>query len=267
MDPQTEIEARLEGILCYLWGAFEAGRKMNSATKGSERELFIAGFLSQVFPPHYRLSGGDIMDSYGNYSGQVDIVLEFPRGFSFPVYTNGPRLFLAESVAAVIEVKSNLKDQWQQVLKQAEDLSKVRRCFQPQHLKELAEKMRDGTVKLYSSRNPEDVARDLEAYTYVPGRAEDHIPFYVVGFEGWKDADALRMKLKPGMIDAIFVIESRCFVSQTATLSGTSSLMAFLELLEQEVLRKAIPMPVLVRYLHFLRKPDTSVTLEVDKRE
>lgn len=244
----TELEARLKGIFENLWSSFEAGRKLSSATKGSERELFIAGFLSQVFPPHYRFSGGDITDKDGHHSGQIDVVLEFPHGFSFPIYPNGPRLFLAENVAVAIEVKSNLTKQWSEVLEKAQKLESVRRCFQPQYFDELAKKILTGDAKLYSSRRAEEVAEDLQGFANVTNHARDRIPLFAVGFGGWKNIETIKEKLIPGQIDAIFVIESRCCVSQTARASGIGSLMMFLELLEQEVLRKTIRMPVLANY-------------------
>ena len=38
---------------------------MSSASKGSERELFIREFLAKVFPPHIRFGSGDITDAKG----------------------------------------------------------------------------------------------------------------------------------------------------------------------------------------------------------
>ena len=105
---------------------------MSSAFKGTEREIFVTNVLSQVFPPHFRFTSGDIVDSNGNQTGQVDVVLEKPRGYSFPLANIGPRLFLAENAAAVIEVKSNLSDQWDEVTSTAEKLSAIR----PMHARE-----------------------------------------------------------------------------------------------------------------------------------
>jgi hypothetical protein len=64
-----------------------------------------------VLPPIYRFGTGVITDVGGNLTGQVDIVMEFPLTASFPMPAGKQRLYLAESVAAVIEVKSNLSQE------------------------------------------------------------------------------------------------------------------------------------------------------------
>lgn len=91
---------------------------MSSATKGRERELFVNEFLSKVFPPHFRFGSGDITDGSDARSGQVDLVVELPFFFpSFPIPGGAPRLYLAEGVAAAIEVKSDLSAQWDDVMR------------------------------------------------------------------------------------------------------------------------------------------------------
>ena len=78
------------------------------ATVGSERETFLRKFLQKVFPTHRRFATGAITDSQGAISGQVDIAVEYPFAPSFPMPSTDERLLLAESVAIVIEVKSDL---------------------------------------------------------------------------------------------------------------------------------------------------------------
>ncbi len=79
---------------------------MSDSSKGSEREHFIDLFLKEVFPPSYRFGTGDALDSAGNKSGQLDVVVELTFFPSLPALGGGSRLYLAEGVAAVIEVKS-----------------------------------------------------------------------------------------------------------------------------------------------------------------
>lgn len=90
-------------------GAHQAGGSMRSASKGNEREAFINAFLSEILPPQFRFGSGDITDQSANRSGQLDIVIEFPFVPSIPIVAGkSPRLYLAEGVLAVIEVKSDI---------------------------------------------------------------------------------------------------------------------------------------------------------------
>jgi hypothetical protein len=118
---------RLEGIRSQLMAAHEAGDPMSNSTKGREREAFINDFLRNVLPPIYRFGTGDATDINGNRSGQLDVVVEYPFGPSLPLVGSdtASRLYLAETVAAVVEVKSTLPSQWNQVL---ETLAKLQPC-------------------------------------------------------------------------------------------------------------------------------------------
>lgn len=208
------VEARLNGLHQGLIAGYEAGLGMSSATKGTERELFVKSFLSQVFPPHYRFASGEITDTNGERSGQVDIVVESPFLFSFPAHADGPRLFFAESVAAIIEVKSDLKKQWGQIRKQVEEARKVKRRFVKKYL--LDESSRLNQISQGLSEPDQDPLKNtisaiskLEAdrlETLAAGfePVSEEIPIYVIGFEGWKTHTALRRKLlELGNVDAV----------------------------------------------------------------
>src|SRR5262245_9616236 len=107
------IRDRLAGIQQMLLGARAAGSSLSTATKGREREAFVNGFLTEVLPPHFRFGSGDLIDHERSRSGQLDIVVEYPFLPSLPLGVGGsPRLYLAEGIVAVIEVKSNVDSQW-----------------------------------------------------------------------------------------------------------------------------------------------------------
>src|SRR5262245_8045860 len=89
------IMTRLEAMRTVLLSAHSGGGTMSEASKGNERELFVKSFLSQVFPPHFRFGSGDITDSEENKSGQIDVVIEYPNLYSFPMWQSAPRLYLA----------------------------------------------------------------------------------------------------------------------------------------------------------------------------
>jgi hypothetical protein len=89
-----------------------------------------------------------------------------------------PRLYLAEGVAAVLEIKSDLLGEW--------DAMK-------------------STVKRLS-----ELKRDLEG-GFFDHEKPTRIPFLPVGFEGWRDLSTLQQKaLEPG-IDGILVINNGPF--------------------------------------------------------
>ena len=109
--PNTHVSQRLAGIHSQLMAAHQASIPMSNVTKGAERESFISQFLSKVLPPVYRFGTGDATDIDGNRSGQLDVVVEYPFGPTLPAVHGETRLYLAESIAAVIEVKSSLPAQ------------------------------------------------------------------------------------------------------------------------------------------------------------
>ena len=77
-----------------------------SANLGYNRELFCSKFLARVLPPRLTLQRGEVWDSQGNRTGQLDIVI---LRDDTPSLTFGEaNTYLAEGVFAVVEVKSNL---------------------------------------------------------------------------------------------------------------------------------------------------------------
>jgi len=77
-----------------------------SANLGYNRELFCSEFLSHVLPPRLSNCRGEIWDSQGNQTGQLDLIIIRDDA---PILTfGGADTILAEGVFAVIEVKSNL---------------------------------------------------------------------------------------------------------------------------------------------------------------
>lgn len=249
----SQISTRLEGILQSLSNAYNASTKLSNSSKGYERELFISGFLSQIFPPHFRFSSGDIIDTRNNQSGQVDIVLEYPEGFSFPLFPNGPRLFLAENVAAVLEIKSNLNDQWHQVEEKARKTNELSRRYLHHWMEETALALRSGGIEYIGPETPEEQANQLEKMSASYNNAGTKIPFYVVGFEGWKSKEIAKQKLASN-IDGILVINQRYYVAKNTALSGPRCLIKFLEGLEKQVYKQTPRLPVLHNYVNWNNK-------------
>lgn len=165
-----------------LLGAYAANKSMSANTKGVERQTFIDSFLSQVLPSHFRFGTGDATDRSGAKSGQLDVVVEYPFVPSLPIVgSEKTRLYLAEGISAVIEVKSDVANQWSEVLHTATQLAALKRQYG-------------------------------SGVSFGP-QATAHIPFFVVGYTGWKNIDSLKSKLQPGLVEGILVIDSLQFAS------------------------------------------------------
>jgi hypothetical protein len=81
----------------------------SSDNVGFNRELLCGQFLSRVLPRRVLLERGEIMDSSGNRTGQLEIVMtrDDCPALEFGAQ-QGAKTFLVEGVLGVIEVKSNL---------------------------------------------------------------------------------------------------------------------------------------------------------------
>lgn len=183
------ILSRLLGIQEKLKALHKSVETASSATKGDDRELFINEFLSEVLPPQFRFGHGDITDLSGKRSGQVDIVVEYPFFPSLPIGKGSSRLYLAEGVAAVIEVKSDVANQWDQVKNTSQQLQLLRRGY--------------GSNDVSTPR---------------------YIPLFAVGYKGWSKTETLNQKLAEGVVSGILVIDPGLFVWNPPLYIGQNSL-------------------------------------------
>lgn len=178
------IYDRLLGIQQMLVGVHQASDPLSSNSKGVEREAFINGFLREVLPSIYRFGTGDVVDLDGKRSGQLDVVVEYPFAPSLPISQSTPRLYLAEGVAAVIEVKSDVAKQWKEVLYTASKLVPIRQ----------------------DQSGPRSTVGDVPP---------NQLPLFAVGYTGWKTQDAMIQHLGDSPnIAAILVIDSGLFASK-----------------------------------------------------
>lgn len=194
---------------------------MSPASRGTERELFVSSFLAQVFPPSVRFGSGDITDVDQATSGQVDIIVEAPTLFSFPAIIGGPRLYLAEGVAAAIEVKSNLSSQWDEVVAKANALQKLKALERKYSLQEQAALLEKGfpgqtVVPLVS---PVDPVKEKQG----------GVPFICVGFEGWSDVDTVREHARS--VGSVLVLRHAIYAGVGGSAKGPVALLMFLEYL------------------------------------
>jgi hypothetical protein len=109
-----------------------------------------------------------VADQKGTRSGQLDIVVEYPFVPSLPIVAGrSPRLYLAEGVVAVIEIKSNIVSQWKEVEATAKQLAVLSRNY------------------------------DYPSGVSFGPRAGDKIPLYAVGYTGWKEFETVKGHVKP----------------------------------------------------------------------
>jgi hypothetical protein len=163
--------------------------------KGNEAEAAARDFLSHHLPRHLTVGNGEIIDTHGQRSGQVDIVISnedqpFVRG------TNDPCLYLAEGVSAAGEVKAYLAAK--QLAESLDTAGKV---------KQLRPKPVFGDERLIS---PADAARFYDA-----------VPFFLLAFDARLRPQIIAQKIskapwlvgsidgKPNffpLIDAVFML-------------------------------------------------------------
>jgi len=121
--PNEHVRNRVEALQKLLIQAHGGGDCLSSASKGGERQDFIDLVLRNVIAPPFRFGSGDITDLSGATTGQLDIVIEYGGSISFSLIPgSNTRLYLAEGVCAVIEVKSDVEAQWGEVIKTAKRL-------------------------------------------------------------------------------------------------------------------------------------------------
>lgn len=237
---QKFLEPRLDALHKMLMAGYYGSGELSSASKGSERELFVNSFLSQIFPPSYRFGTGDVIDGYVQKSGQVDIVIEYPNFMSFPYLMGGPRLYLAEGVAATIEVKSNLVGQWNEALATAQKVKELKRIFVPDRDKELTPML--NTTGKFSEMlgHPEPRARpkivhETQSYPSVLVNEKyppQQVPIFLVGYKGWQSKETLNIKLHEvrDIVDGILTLDPLMYHSNRgASSQGTAALFQFID--------------------------------------
>jgi hypothetical protein len=165
--PNAHVLNRLSGIQAILNGVHLASATMSTNTKGAERQSFI-----------------------GNRSGQLDVVIEYPFSPALPSVSGGAattttRLYLAESIASVVEVKSDVSKQWDEVVRTASALASVKRAY-------------GATMSMGLPPSPA-------------------IPLFVASYTGWKTLAAVqtRMATTPD-VAGILIIDSGLFVGSNS---------------------------------------------------
>ena len=104
----------------------------HAPTKGDASESIWLDLLTNYLPQRYQATTAHVVDSEGNFSDQIDVVV-FDRQYSPFIFTfEGQKIIPAESVYAVFEAKQTINaDLVKYVLEKCASVSKLRRTSMP----------------------------------------------------------------------------------------------------------------------------------------
>ncbi len=122
------LEHEFKGAIASLLAKFESsGGFIHRLTKGLQRErILIEELFSKTFPSRYEFTSGEIHDSQGASSGQMDILI-YNALQHFVFYSDLYTILPAEAALCSIEVKSKLdKNALTDALKAADKLKSLR---------------------------------------------------------------------------------------------------------------------------------------------
>jgi len=109
-EPSVDLAAKFRALSRMLRASYEAtsvgGR--HPGEKGLRRDSALGDFLRAHLPPRYGVSRGEILDSTGRTSRQIDVVLYDALHAPLLQSTDASRVFPSECVYAAIELKTNL---------------------------------------------------------------------------------------------------------------------------------------------------------------
>ena len=86
---------------------YDRSSEQNASSKlGKNRESFCNLFLNTVLPPKLKIKSGEIWDSKGIKTGQLDLIII--RDDAPSLEFGSDNTYLAEGVLSIIEIKSQL---------------------------------------------------------------------------------------------------------------------------------------------------------------
>jgi hypothetical protein len=109
MSPSGVFDELMDHAEEELWLSFnQAKAKEHNLSRGESREEGIARFLQSRLPSRFRVTRGEAVDAAGHRTGQLDVVI-YDCNRTVPLLTEKSGDVLpAESLLAVVEVKSTL---------------------------------------------------------------------------------------------------------------------------------------------------------------
>ncbi|WP_454801768.1 DUF6602 domain-containing protein [Mucilaginibacter phyllosphaerae] len=222
---------RLRGLLDGLNSTSTATRTSSSASKGAGRSDFINNYLKQVIPTSLRIStGGEITDIKGSITGELDIIIENGHFPSLPLTgVESSRLLFAEGVAAVIEVKSNLANQWNEVLGTGSKLFQLERKISGGMM------MGSYGTTIMQIAGTDFSKNNLGKLPETPqSMIKRKVPYFVVGYHGWANSNTIDQKIleSNGIVSGILQLDIEYFQGNSSfrnvSASREVSLLAFI---------------------------------------
>jgi hypothetical protein len=166
----SKVELQMKAALSEVRETFE-----HSGNKGTSTEDIFGKFVRQYLPRRLDIGNGEIIDSFGNRSGQVDIViLSDDHPFTFP--PGRPGLFFIEGVLSVGEIKTTLTSQ---------ELNNA--LNNSTRYKKLKMTHENGTL---ANANPSDLNRYYE-----------HPPFFLFAYESQLSLSTIKTKIQNYQVD------------------------------------------------------------------
>ena len=207
---------KIENIHKNLMECYRDTQKHSPTITGAEREIFNRELFQKILPITYRVGAGTIVDSKGSKTGQIDAVIELPFSLSFPISSGENRLYLADTIGAAFEIKSDLNNQWNEAIAKIEEIKKLNRY-----------KMEKGEMTLLDTLN---------------------IPAFIISYTGQKNLKTIYKKLESvqhkNQPDGILIIEDGIFYGRAAGCDSvyeaenpSGAILAFISCL-YKVLRK-----------------------------
>ena len=191
MDSKQLFIKKLEDIHTSLMARYHETAGFSSAISGTEREVVMKELLQRVLPGSFRIGSGAILDASGRETGQVDAVIERSFSLSFPIGSESNRLYVADSVCAAFEIKSDLYRQGKEAKAKIEKIRALRRF---------------------------DIPEDQKRDRVIQGDAL-FIPCFIIGFKGHTTEETLqgnfldpRNRYAPS---GVLCIESELFFGQS----------------------------------------------------
>ncbi|MGI6370808.1 MAG: hypothetical protein GX372_01260 [Ignavibacteria bacterium] len=179
---------KIENIHKNLMECYRDTQKYSPTITGAEREIFNRELFQKILPTTYRVGAGTIVDNIGSETGQIDAVIELPFSLSFPISSGENRVYLADTIGAAFEIKSNLNDQWNEAIAKIEEIKTLNR-----HRVEKEEMTLLDTLK---------------------------IPAFIISYTGQKKIETIYKKLEnvqpKNWPDGILIVEDGIFYGRAA---------------------------------------------------
>jgi len=165
MPAHPRLISFFNGAIAELRAAYTMSEGAPTAAMGASRETAVMRALRHSIPSVAAIHSGEVIDPYGGQSGQLDGIVVHATGSALATTPDAERIALAEGVIAVIESKSTLTSQWDDVKLTCSKVAKLRR--------------------------PAAMGISVGGF---PQPSEARIPFVAIGRTGWAKADTLKEK-------------------------------------------------------------------------